>query len=147
CATPSPPRAWDCGGWSAAGPRSRSCSSPAPPRRPSARPSTPAVLRSTPTGPRRRDDARDGPHDDDGRGRPMSDARIVDRGYRHYDGPRLGEAAILRSLAVHSLRRVLGLRRPARAKALPVLVIVIAFFPAVIIVGIAAFVGDAFENP
>ncbi len=77
----------------------------------------------------------------------MSDARIVDRGYRHYDGPRLGEAAILRSLAVHSLRRVLGLRRPARAKALPVLVICIAFFPAIIIVGIAAFVGGAFESP
>jgi ABC-2 type transport system permease protein len=76
----------------------------------------------------------------------MSDARIVDRGYRRYDGPRLGEAAILRSLTVHSLRRVLGLRRPARAKALPVLVIAIAFFPAIIIVGIAAFVGDAFDG-
>jgi ABC-2 type transport system permease protein len=76
----------------------------------------------------------------------MSDARIVDRGYRRYDGPRLGEAAILRSLMVHSLRRVLGLRRPARAKALPVLVIAIAFFPAIIIVGIAAFVGDAFDD-
>ena len=77
----------------------------------------------------------------------MSDARIVDRGYRRYDGPRLGEAAILRSLAVHSLRRVLGLRRPARFKALPVLVIAVAFFPAIIIVGIAAFVGDAaFSN-
>ena len=76
----------------------------------------------------------------------MADARIVDRGYRRYDGPRLGEAAILRSLAVHSLRRVLGLRRPARAKALPVIVIAIAFFPAIVIVGIAAFVGDAFNN-
>jgi len=76
----------------------------------------------------------------------VSDARIVDRGYRRYDGPRLGEAAILRSLAVHSLRRVLGLRRPARAKALPVIVIAIAFFPAIIIVGISAFVGGAFNN-
>jgi ABC-2 type transport system permease protein len=76
----------------------------------------------------------------------VSDARIVDRGYRRYDGPRVGEAVILRSLAVHSLRRVLGLRRPARAKALPVIVIAIAYFPAVIIVGIAAFVKGAFAN-
>ena len=76
----------------------------------------------------------------------MSDARIVDRGYRRYEGPRVGEAAILRSLTVHSLRRVLGLRRPARAKALPFIVIALAYFPAIIIVGIAAFVHGAFDN-
>jgi ABC-2 type transport system permease protein len=78
--------------------------------------------------------------------RAVGDARILDRGYRRYDGPRLGQAAALRSLAVHSLRRVLGLRRPARAKALPVIVAVIAYVPAVVIVGIAAFVQDAFRD-
>lgn len=76
----------------------------------------------------------------------MSDARIFDRGYRHYDGPRLGANAAVRSIALHGLRRVLGLRRPARAKALPVIVIAIAYLPAIVIVGLAAFVKDAFGD-
>ena len=76
----------------------------------------------------------------------MADARIFDRGYRHYDGPRLGPLNGYVSIGMHSLKRVLGLRRPARAKALPVIVIAIAYVPAIVIVGVAAFVEDAFEN-
>jgi ABC-2 type transport system permease protein len=76
----------------------------------------------------------------------MTDARIFDRGYRRYDGPRLGPMNGYVSIGLHSLRRVLGLRRPARAKALPVIVIAIAYIPAIVIVGVAAFVQDAFEN-
>jgi ABC-2 type transport system permease protein len=76
----------------------------------------------------------------------MADARIFDRGYRHYDGPRLGPLNGYVSIGLHSLKRVLGLRRPARAKALPVIVIAIAYVPAIVIVGVAAFVEDAFEN-
>ena len=50
----------------------------------------------------------------------MSDARIYEQGYRSYDGPRLGVAASVRSLAIHSIRRGLGLRRTFWAKLLPI---------------------------
>lgn len=70
----------------------------------------------------------------------MSEARIVDRGYRRYDGPRLGVAGAVRSLLRHTVRWVLGIGRPVRSKVLPILAAVIAYLPAVVFVGIAAFV-------
>ncbi len=63
-------------------------------------------------------------------------ARILDRGYRRYDGPRTGLAGAVRSLIAHSVQRALGLRRPASAKALPVLSVFIAYVPAIVFVGI-----------
>ena len=73
-----------------------------------------------------------------------SDARIVDRGYRRYEGPRRGGAGAYRSLVVHSAQRALGLRRPATAKILPVLSVFIAYVPAIVFVGIAvSFLGIA----
>ncbi|MDQ3106509.1 MAG: ABC transporter permease, partial [Actinomycetota bacterium] len=41
----------------------------------------------------------------------------------------------------HTLRRILGLRRPARAKVLPLLSIVFAYLPATVFVGIIALFG------
>lgn len=73
----------------------------------------------------------------------MTDARIVDRGYRPYDGPRLGLGASMWSLTRHSAERVLGLRRPARSKVLPLLAAGIAYLPAIVFVGVAAFVNNA----
>lgn len=72
----------------------------------------------------------------------MSDARILDRGYRTYDGPRLGPSGAVRSLVRHTSRRVLGIRRPARSKILPILAAVIAYLPALVFVGIAALIPD-----
>lgn len=66
--------------------------------------------------------------------------RLIETGYRPYEGARGGRPAAVRSLAVHSMRRALGLRRPARAKVLPVLVIVIAFLPAIVMLGVVAAV-------
>lgn len=72
----------------------------------------------------------------------MSDARILDRGYRPYEGPRRGARGAVQTLVRHTAQRVLGLRRPGRAKVLPVLTTVIAFVPAIVFVGIAALVPD-----
>ena len=72
----------------------------------------------------------------------MSDARIIDRGYRRYDGPRLGTRGAMRSLAVHSAQRALGLRRPLSAKIFPVISVVIAYLPALVFVGMAAFLPE-----
>lgn len=67
-----------------------------------------------------------------------ADARILERGYRRYDGPRLGRVSSVRSVMVHAMQRILGLQRPAWAKALPVLSIAIAYIPAIVFVGITA---------
>ena len=70
-----------------------------------------------------------------------AEARILERGYRRYTGPREGEAHAVRSVIAHTLRRILGLRRPARAKVLPLLSIVFAYLPATVFVGIVALFG------
>lgn len=70
-----------------------------------------------------------------------ADARILERGYRRYTGHREGQAHAVRSVIAHTLRRILGLRRPARAKVLPLLSIVFAYVPAIVFVGIVALFG------
>jgi ABC-2 type transport system permease protein len=72
----------------------------------------------------------------------VSEARIVDRGYRSYDGPRTGASGAVRTLVLHSVQRALGLKRPVGQKILPVLAVVIAYVPAVVFVGLAVFLQD-----
>lgn len=67
-----------------------------------------------------------------------STARIHETGYRPYDGPRRGQVHAAFRLGVQTTQRVLGLRRPARSKVLPLLSIVIAFLPAAVFLGLAA---------
>lgn len=76
----------------------------------------------------------------------MSDARILDQGYRPYDGPRRGVAGAVRSLAWHSVLRALGLRRSAWAKLLPIASVAIAYLPAAVFVGVAALLPDRVRN-
>lgn len=66
----------------------------------------------------------------------MSDARILDRGYRRYEGPRRGVRGAVRSVMVDSIRRMLGLKRAARYKVLPVLTAFIAYVPAIVFLGV-----------
>ena len=70
------------------------------------------------------------------------DARILDRGYRRYDGPRRGVRGAVSSLVWHSIQRALGLKRPAGAKFFPALSLLIAFVPAIVFVGMAALLPD-----
>lgn len=70
----------------------------------------------------------------------MSDAQLIDSGYRRYDGPRLGETHATFALWKHTLRRILGLGRPARWKLLPLLSIGIAYVPNMVFVGVAALI-------
>lgn len=69
------------------------------------------------------------------------DARILERGYRRYPGEREGEGHAVRSVIAYTLRRVLGLRRPARSKILPLMAIVFAYLPAIVFVGVVALLG------
>jgi len=69
----------------------------------------------------------------------VSTAQIFDRGYRPYDGPRLGVRGSINSLTRHSIQRALGLKRTFWNKILPFLAIFLAYVPAIVFVGIAAF--------
>ena len=68
----------------------------------------------------------------------MTDARILGTGYRSYSGPRLGPRHAVWTLSRHSFERIMGLRRPARYKVLPILTFVIAYLPAVAFIGAIA---------
>jgi ABC-2 type transport system permease protein len=57
---------------------------------------------------------------------------IYDRGYRNYEGPRLGRPQIVRALCWHSFRSAFGLGRGPKAKIVPVIVFVVLCLPAVI---------------
>lgn len=76
----------------------------------------------------------------------MSDAQIYEQGYRKHDGERLGVGSSIRSLALHSATRALGLRRTFWAKLLPIAAVVIAYLPAAVFVGIAALIPEEVTN-
>ena len=66
------------------------------------------------------------------------DARLFDLGYRTYDGTRERSARAVLTLAVFTMRRVLGLGRGARHKVLPAITLAIAFLPAFMSVAFSA---------
>jgi ABC-2 type transport system permease protein len=70
----------------------------------------------------------------------VTDARILGTGYRSYLGPRLGPRHAMWTLTRHTFERIMGLRRPARYKVLPILTLVIAYLPAVAFIGAIALV-------
>jgi ABC-2 type transport system permease protein len=72
----------------------------------------------------------------------VSDARILEQGYRRYEGPRRGTAGAVRSLAAASVLRALGLRRTFWAKVFPLLSAGIAYLPAAVFVGVAALLPE-----
>lgn len=66
---------------------------------------------------------------------------IHDLGYRPYDGPRLGQGAIIGSLFVTGFRNVFGLGRSGKSKVLPWILLGINLLPALIMVGILVMIG------
>ncbi len=63
---------------------------------------------------------------------PAAAGVIHDRGYRHYDGERLGRLQIVRALCWHSFRSAFGIGRGAKAKVVPVITFAAMCLPAVI---------------
>jgi ABC-2 type transport system permease protein len=74
------------------------------------------------------------------------DARIFDRGYRRYEGERLPARSAVFTLYLATLQRILGLRRGAKAKILPVLTIAISFLPAISFIGLASLLPDKLHD-
>jgi ABC-2 type transport system permease protein len=75
----------------------------------------------------------------------MTDQVIFDRGYRTYDGPRLGPAGARRAVFKDGVRRVLGLGRKAREKIFPWVLIAIAVIAAAVFLGINWAAGNIDE--
>ncbi|GII03165.1 ABC transporter permease [Planobispora takensis] len=80
------------------------------------------------------------PHGSGPRGPAGPVGVIHDIGYRHYDGPRLGRGPATVALAVHTLRGVFGLGRPARSKIIPFALFGIMMLPAVVSIAVMAMV-------
>lgn len=78
--------------------------------------------------------------------RAMPAARIVDRGYQHYDGTRLGLTHSFWVMLWAALKRGLGLRRSFYTKIMPWLLIAVAFLPVAIILGIVVITGQAMPS-
>ncbi|MPZ51536.1 MAG: hypothetical protein GEU79_02180 [Acidimicrobiia bacterium] len=72
----------------------------------------------------------------------MTDPVIIDRGYRRYDGPRLGPRSAEWAIFREGVRRVLGLGQKARRKILPWALLAIAVTAAAVFVGLHFFVGE-----
>lgn len=69
-------------------------------------------------------------------------ARILDRGYRRYRGPRTGVRGAVLTLVRHSIQRSLGLRRSTWAKVLPIASVLISYVPAIVFIGLVALLPD-----
>ncbi len=70
----------------------------------------------------------------------MTEARIHHRGYLPYEGPRHGPSQSMVTLGIHTVQRVLGLKRSNWQKALPAFTLLVAFVPAIVIVGTVALI-------
>src|SRR5262245_60057759 len=68
---------------------------------------------------------------------------IFDRGYAHYDGPRLGQAHAIWALARYSMARALGLRRSWMAKIIPMLLYAAVAIPVAVSLGVRTFLPAA----
>jgi ABC-2 type transport system permease protein len=66
----------------------------------------------------------------------VSDAVIFDRGYRNYEGARRGRRGAFWAVVREGVRRELGLRRKARRKILPWLLISMALISMAVVVGL-----------
>jgi ABC-2 type transport system permease protein len=77
---------------------------------------------------------------------PREDARDVDLGFSHFEGERRGRPAAVAALARWSALRALGARRPWTAKVVPVALVMLAFGPALVVLGVKALVGNRVDE-
>ncbi|GIW05013.1 MAG: hypothetical protein KatS3mg059_1633 [Thermomicrobiales bacterium] len=64
---------------------------------------------------------------------------MYDRGYQHYDGPRLGRRHAIAALIRYSMKRALGIKKSWTSKVIPILLYLGVAIVVVIPIGIRAF--------
>jgi ABC-2 type transport system permease protein len=73
---------------------------------------------------------------------PSRYGEVFDRGYKHYDGQRLGRRGAFFALVRYSMKRAVGIKKSWTAKIIPILLYVAAFIPAIVYIGVSALVPD-----
>jgi ABC-2 type transport system permease protein len=68
---------------------------------------------------------------------------IFDRGYRHYDGERLGRRHARRALIGYSAKRAMGIKKSWTAKVVPMFLYIAVAMPVIITLAIRAFLPSA----
>jgi ABC-2 type transport system permease protein len=79
----------------------------------------------------------------EGAGQPARYGEIYDRGYKHYEGPRLGRRHAFWALARYSMKRALGIKKGWTSKVVPILLYVAVSLVVVIPLGVEAFIPSA----
>jgi ABC-2 type transport system permease protein len=74
---------------------------------------------------------------------PARYGEIYDRGYQHYDGPRLGRRHAFWALTRYSMKRALGIKKGWTSKVVPILLYVAVALVVVIPLGVEAFIPSA----
>lgn len=72
----------------------------------------------------------------------MAEGVVFDLGYRPHEGDRLGRGGAVRALYRDGVRKVFGIRRRARRKILPAILIGIAVLPALFFVAFGVLAGE-----
>jgi len=72
----------------------------------------------------------------------MAEGVVFDLGYHPHEGERLGRGGAVRALYRDGIRRVFGIRRRARRKIFPAILIGIAVLPALFFVALGVVAGD-----
>lgn len=68
---------------------------------------------------------------------------VYDRGYQHYDGPRLGRGHAIWALTTYSMKRALGIKKGIGAKIIPILLYIGVLVPVIVAIGIRGFLPQA----
>jgi ABC-2 type transport system permease protein len=68
---------------------------------------------------------------------------VYDRGYQHYDGPRLGRGHAIWALTTYSMKRALGIKKGISAKIIPILLYIGVLLPVIVAIGIQGFLPQA----
>ncbi len=71
---------------------------------------------------------------------PQPYGEVFDRGYQHYDGPRLGRSSSVKALTLYSVKRGVGIKKRWTAKIMPIILYGLAYLPAIVITAIIAFI-------
>ena len=74
---------------------------------------------------------------------PARYGEVYDRGYKHYEGERLGRRQAFRALIRYSIQRSLGIKKRWTAKIVPIILYTVAAGTVLILIGIESFLPDA----
>jgi ABC-2 type transport system permease protein len=73
---------------------------------------------------------------------PSRYGEVYDRGYKHYEGERLGRKHAFNALVRYSVARAMGIKKRWTAKIVPIILYVVALGTVIILIGIESFVPD-----